>query len=304
MAVNVPRPPTYRRGLRPASEPAFPLAGPIMARMRPLPAWSEDPLLESHLAQAARSLPGPDYYAVLGWIHTILRPATYVEIGIRQGGSLRAALPETLCLAVDPAPDLAHPAPANWQVFPVTSDEFFERRDLARVFGGRPFDLAFIDGLHLFEQALRDFVHLERWAGPDSLIMIHDCLPLDQVTSQPNRTTHFYSGDVWKVAACLRQQRPNLHMTSIRTAPTGLCLVAGLDPSSTLLERTLASQVSRYGALDYAYYRGHPETMPQTIENTFDAVEGWLQRVLRSLPRSPERAGSTFLQDSGSGARP
>ena len=49
-----------------------------------------------------------------------------------------------------------------------TSDDFFARPDAAEVLGGVPLDLAFIDGMHQFEYALRDFMHLEHWATPES----------------------------------------------------------------------------------------------------------------------------------------
>jgi hypothetical protein len=61
------------------------------------------------------------------------------------------------------------------------------------------FSLAFIDGLHLFEQAFLDFIALEKFARPGSVIMIHDCLPLNRVTADRTRTTDFYTGDVWKL---------------------------------------------------------------------------------------------------------
>src|SRR5208283_2381968 len=61
----------------------------------PPPSEYDDELLKVHLQQASDALPGPDYYTVLRWIHEVLRPANYVEIGVRQGDSLRAALPDT-----------------------------------------------------------------------------------------------------------------------------------------------------------------------------------------------------------------
>lgn len=233
-------------------------------------------LLRRHLAQAAAALPGPDYYEVLRWIHRILRPATYVEIGVRQGGSLQAALPHTTCVAMDPNPQLPAPAASNWRIFAMTSDQFFERHDVAQALGAPQFDLAFIDGLHLFEQALRDFIHLERYARPDSIILIHDCLPLDELTSERTRTTHFYSGDIWKLAVCLKRQRPDLKMATVRAGPTGLCLVSGLDASNTVLSR-LGGQVQYYTALGYEDYRGHPEWLPETVENSYDAVDALLR---------------------------
>jgi Methyltransferase domain len=147
-----------------------------------------------HHVQAARALPGPGYLSVLRWVHEIVRPATYVEIGVRWGTSLRAALPQTRCFGIDPSPALRRRPAPNARIFRMTSDAFFQGHNLPELLGAPYFSLAFIDGLHMFEQALADFTHLERFAGPDSVIMIHDCLPLDRVTSDRTRTTYFYSG--------------------------------------------------------------------------------------------------------------
>ena len=137
-----------------------------------------DPELKKrHLLEAARRLPGPDYYEVLRCVHRILKPKTYVEIGIRDGASLACALPDTRCAGVDPAPTIFPPTPVNVRVYAMTSDDFFAGHSPQDAFGTVRFDFAFIDGLHLFEQALLDFIHLERWAGPRSIIAIHDCLP-------------------------------------------------------------------------------------------------------------------------------
>ena len=39
----------------------------------------------------SRKTAGPDYYEVLERIHSLLKPRTYVEIGVRQGHSFRLA---------------------------------------------------------------------------------------------------------------------------------------------------------------------------------------------------------------------
>ena len=102
------------------------------------PAEYDDELLKVHLQQAADALPGPDYYAVLRWIHEILRPANYLEIGFRRGDSLRAALPDTRCVAIDPVPDLAAPLPPSTQVLAISSDTFFQRYDLPQLLDASP----------------------------------------------------------------------------------------------------------------------------------------------------------------------
>jgi hypothetical protein len=229
-----------------------------------------------HQIQAAKALPGPKYQSALRWVHEIVRPATYVEIGVRWGTSLRAALPETRCLGIDPSPALLRRPAPNTRIFKMTSDAFFERHNLADLLGVPYFSLAFIDGLHLFEQALADFTHLERFSGPDSIIMIHDCLPLDRVTSDRTRNTDFYSGDIWKLARCLKEQRPDLKMATVRARPTGLCLVSGLNPHSEALVRTRDEQLARYIPLTFDDYRNSPDQMPVTIENTLPAIRSWL----------------------------
>jgi hypothetical protein len=142
------------------------------------------------------------------------------------------------------------------------------------------FSLAFIDGLHLFEQAYSDFVNLERFAGPGSVITLHDCLPLDRITSARTRTTDFYSGDVWKLARCLKEQRPDLRIVSIRTPPTGLCLVTRLDRNSGLLARNRDEYISRYQGLDFDDYSKETFRMPDTIANEFHAVRSWVDAGL------------------------
>ena len=93
----------------------------------------DDALLQQHLALAASQMPGPNYYAVLRWIHEILEPANYIEIGIRKGDSLRLALEETICVGIDPEPDIQTPLPANVCVFRTTSDAFFAEYGVPQV---------------------------------------------------------------------------------------------------------------------------------------------------------------------------
>jgi predicted O-methyltransferase YrrM len=231
-----------------------------------------------HFAQARRALPGPHYTTVLEWIHRSLRPETYVEIGVQNGDSLRIAGPDTLCVGIDPEPTITAPLSANTRLFPLTSDGFFATHDLAGVLGCDHFALAFIDGLHAFEQALLDFINLEQFSSPGSVVLLHDCIPLDRVTSDRTRTTDFYSGDVWKLALCLSEQRRDLRIVTIPTGPTGLCVVDGLNRHATSRQQYDA-WVARYVGLDFEDYRMHLFRMPPAIPNTRDAVSSHLSHI-------------------------
>ncbi len=44
-----------------------------------------------------------------------------------------------------------------------------------------------------------------------------------------------WTGDVWRTALLLKRRRPDLRITVLDAAPTGLVLITNLDPHSTLL---------------------------------------------------------------------
>ncbi len=246
------------------------------------PAFAEEPVegphrvqLERDMRRSAKLLPGPWYYNVLAWIHRGLRPANYVEIGVNRGLSLIQAVKGTPIIGIDPSPRVEYDVP-DATIYEMTSDEFFAGHDLTGLLGG-PVELAFIDGLHLFEQVLRDFVNLERHASPETVILLHDCLPLNQRTATRDRAAYFYSGDVWKAALALRRERPELEMVVVPAPPTGLCLVRGLDPDGREFEDRLPEVVAGYMDRSFRYYVAHRDEMPEKIANDEHAVRDWLR---------------------------
>jgi hypothetical protein len=198
-------------------------------------------------------LHGAPYFDLLARIHQHLRPRTYLEIGVECGESLRLALPQTRALGVDPQPRLTYPLPGNVRVFELTSDEFFARHDVREELGGLPLDLAFIDGMHHFEYALRDFMNIERCCEPGSTVLIHDCFPRDRRTAQRERVTAFWSGDVWRLVVLLKKYRPELEIHTVAAPPTGLCVVRGLDPASRFIARNLDRLCEEFMRLDYSF---------------------------------------------------
>ncbi len=232
-------------------------------------------LLAEHLNESIRRLPGPAYYQVLRWIHRILEPANYLEIGVHKGISLEQVVGATPAIGIDPVPSIEHDLRSTITIYELTSDDFFAQHDPTDLLAG-PVELAFIDGLHLFEQVLRDFVNLERHCAADGVIILHDCLPLDEATAARERTTDFYCGDVWKATLALRRRRPDLDMIVIPTAPTGLCLVRGLNNGNRRLEEELPEIEAEYVNLGFDHYLAHRDEMPPQIANDKDAVADWL----------------------------
>jgi len=222
------------------------------------------------------SLPGEDYFRVLGRIHRYLRPRTYLEIGVSRGESLELVQPATQVLGIDPQPKLPRPPPANVRIYRETSDDFFARYDPRAELGGSPVELAFIDGLHHFEYSLRDFLNVERCCSPSSVILIHDCYPLDARTAQREQVTGFWSGDVWRLLLLLRTVRPDLVVRTIATPPTGLGIVLNPDPGSRVLSERSGELTAEYLAKDFSVLAGRQPEALGLLENRWSAIRALL----------------------------
>jgi hypothetical protein len=250
--------------------------------------------------QSAGPPTGGDYFELLDKIHMQLQPRTYVEIGIRFGQSLALALPGTAAIGIDPAYDIRYVIDRSAQLFRLTSEEFFATHDVQGLFGGRPVDLAFIDGMHHFEVALLDFMNLERVSSNDSAILFHDCNPIDEASAGRSYDTSLWSGDVWKVIALLKEYRPDLAVHTVDVWPTGLGIIRNLDPASRVLEDRYDEIVDRFVALPYSHVDsdgGRAETL-NLISSDWDAVRA-------ALPPQPFRHDdATQLRRERSRRRP
>lgn len=235
------------------------------------------------VVKAEQEMPGEDYYDWLQRFHEWIQPATYVEIGLGHGRSLALAGPDTRAIGVDPYQGkweqlnyVCPHGPAT--LFPLTSDDFFAKYDLKDVLGRATFDLAFIDGLHLFEQVLKDFINLERYARKDSIVLIHDCLPIAPIVAERERCTGFWTGDVWRIIPCLKTFRPDLKIAIIPTKPSGLGVVTNLDAASTVL-------VDNYDEIVRYYLSLHcPENFEKlrVLCNVVSADDGEIKRQFGS----------------------
>lgn len=246
-----------------------------------------DPSLgEPHRLLSELFLHGPWYLEILERIHRRLRPRTYVEIGVDKTESIRLAGTEPRCIGVDPQPTISSPLPPNVRIFAQTSDDFFLHTDVREELGGLPVDLAFIDGMHHFDAALRDFVNLERLCHGDSTILIHDCFPHDRKTSQRERATDFWSGDVWRLVVLLKRYRPDLSIHTIAAPPTGLCVVRNLDPGSEYLRANLARITDELMRLDYAYLRQDRAGKLNLVPNDWSFVERLLSSESAAMAKA------------------
>jgi Methyltransferase domain len=164
----------------------------------------------------------------LAMLHEALKPRGYLEIGVFSGDSLRLVQRGTPAIGIDPDPHLHGHFPGSTHVARTTSDNYFAAGPPALEY----VDLAFIDGMHLFEYALRDFMNVELHSNRRTVVVLDDVLPRNQHEAARDQCPGDWTGDVWKVPRILQLLRPDLQVILVDTQPTGTCVVFDLDRTS------------------------------------------------------------------------
>ncbi len=154
----------------------------------------------------------------------------YLEIGVNRGKCLFNIKGATKRFAVDPFFNFS-----AWKkfrgivlnfdnlkntFFEVTSDDFFKQNE--PLLNTNKIQLAFIDGLHTYEQALTDTLNTLKFSDDNVVIVLHDCNPLDALAAHPAISIdharaelkdhkdwkNIWNGDVWKTIVDIRKNHP------------------------------------------------------------------------------------------------
>lgn len=204
----------------------------------------------------------------LAQLHDLLQPRGYLEIGVQHGTSL--ALAKCPAIGVDPAPMLQGHF-KDTTLVKETSDEFFSSPERIE-WWGHPIDLAFIDGMHLYEYALRDFENIEQYANERTVVVFDDVLPRNQHEAAREQCPGDWTGDVWKVPRLIQANRTRLKVHWANTQPTGTAVVYGFQPDVVrfgIYERIKGLGLERW------------ETVPDDVINREEAVEpSWILEQL------------------------
>lgn len=166
---------------------------------------------------------------LLSVFHRELSPRNYLEIGVEYGTSLARA--ECNAIGIDPSPNLRRTLAAHQRVMEMTSEDFFLGHDVTSML--HPLDLVFIDGMHLVEHVITEFMWIEQHAHRGTVVVIDDIFPNHRIQAERLRQSRAWVGDVWKAVDLLRFARSDLLVLTLDTYPTGCAVVIGLDSEST-----------------------------------------------------------------------
>jgi hypothetical protein len=254
----------------------------------------DEDFVNAYLLMGKALMPGEDYLAVLSHFHESLEPENYAEIGVASGDSLALAKSNTRVVGIDPYPRIDKTIRSRVKLYPMPSDDFFKSYHLMEELKSSRLVLAFIDGLHDFEQVLKDFINLERYADKETIFCIHDCLPVTRLVAARVPSTAFWCGDVWKIIPCLISYRPDLSVHVVPARPSGLGIVTRLDPNSTVLREKYNQIVGEFRNRDLDYdcldldKNGLMHKVPNVVPNDWQQLAQML-----SLPLPKHSASAT-----------
>lgn len=138
------------------------------------------------------------------------RPASYLEIGVRNLEDNFLKIESSIKFSVDPGLE----SDVNLADFKCTSDEFFDqfsKGELKEV--PEKFDLIFIDGLHTAEQADKDIYNALKLLSEDGFIVVHDCNPpspyhaREEFSFQNSPAGVYWNGTTWKAFVKWRKNK-------------------------------------------------------------------------------------------------
>ena len=130
----------------------------------------------------------------------------------------------------------------------MTSDEFFKKNN-------ENFDIIFLDGLHTYEQTIKDIQNSLNIISEKGVILIHDCLPKKIWNQIVPRVYGHWNGDVWKAI---------VHSRTFDQADTYTIIADhGLGIIFKRQNRNLLNlKITNFKKLKYAdYYNNHMKFM-------------------------------------------
>jgi len=175
------------------------------------------------------------------------KAGNYLEIGTASGANFLPIVSRRK-VAVDPCFSISPGRRALWTLrnfsnvfakyYETTSDAYFSRSTVR-------FDVVFIDGLHTYEQSLKDVLGSLAILNGNGVIVMHDCNPPNKAAAHPALSYEHaaslklpgwngeWCGDVWKTVCHLRSKRKDLRVF-VLDCDFGLGIVTKGSPDSCL----------------------------------------------------------------------
>lgn len=154
-----------------------------------------------------------------------IKAETYIEIGV-EFGTVFSKIRIKRKIAVDPKIKISWKKKLidslklnDVKYFEETSDKFFSQH--SDLFKKGKIDVAFVDGLHTYQQTLKDIENCLKFLNEKGIIIVHDCNPTNEFSAVSDREIakkagqKKWNGDVWKAILHLRSTRQDLEIFTL-----------------------------------------------------------------------------------------
>ena len=182
---------------------------------------------------------------------------SYLEIGVASGTTLQC-ISATEKVGVDPLPlfNIAK-LPKDMSFYKMTSDDYFSLLEAEK-----KFDFIFLDGLHEFDQLLKDFIHSLKHINLGGWILIDDVVPSDSISALPNIETSYsargvgmnegypWHGDCYKILPVIFENFSNLEAFLI-IYPDNPQLLVRINQDFTNVNLDTTSLKKQFANIDY-----------------------------------------------------
>ncbi|OQX54356.1 MAG: hypothetical protein B5M48_01195 [Candidatus Omnitrophica bacterium 4484_213] len=174
---------------------------------------------------------------------------TYLEIGTASGNSF-FPIKARRKIAIDPNFTFSKISKIKWifknfcniraKYYRLSSDNYYRNVKLSH-----RLDVVFIDGLHTYQQSLKDVINSLSNLKENGVIVMHDCNPPHRASAYPADSynhaaslnisgwTGEWCGDVWKTICYLRSFRKDLNVF-VLNCDYGLGIITKRKPENNL----------------------------------------------------------------------
>lgn len=177
-------------------------------------------------------------------------------------------------------------------LYELTSDQFFEIYAPDDLKDG--IDVVFVDGLHTYEQSLKDVKNCLPYLNDGGVIIMHDCNPLSYATAYPAKKSmdevlnlakqgeipgwnYNWNGDVWKALVHLRVEYDSLNIFTL-DLDWGLGIIT--SGKGDKIENILLKDIQE---ADYSFLERNRETLLnlKPPKYLYEALENKNLRLLK-----------------------
>lgn len=149
----------------------------------------------------------------------------YLEIGVKKGKCF-LQIKAPIKIAIDPKMLISKKKKffslVKEKYYVISSDEFFRMEP--KILTKHGLDIVFIDGLHTYQQSLKDVLNALKYLNVNGVIVMHDCNPESEAMAYPGNSFEdikdlnlpgyegLWCGAVWKTIVHLSSIRNDLNI--------------------------------------------------------------------------------------------